>query len=39
MTQHAYSYNTQHLIRDGKPWLPAMGEFHFSRYPRCASRG
>ena len=33
MTKHTYSYNTQHLLRDGKPWLPAMGEFHFSRYP------
>lgn len=25
--------NSQHLTRDGKPWLPVMGEFHFSRYP------
>jgi len=22
------------LTLDGKPWLPVMGEFHFSRYPR-----
>ena len=22
-----------HLIRNGKPWYPVMGEFHFSRYP------
>lgn len=22
-----------HLLRDGKPWYPVMGEFHFSRYP------
>lgn len=22
-----------HLLRDGKPWYPIMGEFHFSRYP------
>jgi hypothetical protein len=21
------------LLRDGKPWLPVMGEFHYSRYP------
>jgi hypothetical protein len=21
------------LLRDGKPWLAVMGEFHFSRYP------
>ena len=33
MTKHTYSCNAQHLLRDGKPWLPAMGEFHFSRYP------
>jgi beta-galactosidase len=27
--------NSRYLIRDGKPWLPVMGEFHFSRYPRA----
>lgn len=25
--------NSRYLVRDGKPWLPVMGEFHFSRYP------
>jgi len=25
-------YNEQYLIRDGHPWFPVMGEFHFSRY-------
>ncbi len=25
----------QYLTRDGKPWLPVMGEFHFSRYPEA----
>ncbi len=25
--------NNQYLMLDGKPWLPMMGEFHFSRYP------
>jgi beta-galactosidase len=25
--------NQQFLTRDGKPWLPVMGEFHFSRVP------
>ncbi|MGA8149334.1 MAG: beta-galactosidase [Terriglobales bacterium] len=25
--------NSRYLTLDGKPWLPAMGEFHFSRYP------
>lgn len=27
--------NSRYLMRDGKPWLPVMGEFHFSRYPRA----
>jgi beta-galactosidase len=22
------------LLLDGRPWLPAMGEFHYSRYPQ-----
>ena len=26
--------NERYLTLDGKPWLPVMGEFHFSRYPR-----
>lgn len=26
--------NTYHLTRNGRPWLPVMGEFHYSRYPR-----
>jgi len=25
--------NNEYLTRDGKPWIPVMGEFHFSRYP------
>lgn len=25
--------NSQYLLRGGKPWLPVMGEFHFSRFP------
>ncbi|HEX4155451.1 MAG TPA: beta-galactosidase [Acidobacteriaceae bacterium] len=24
--------NSQFLTKDGKPWLPVMGEFHYSRY-------
>ena len=27
--------NSQYLTRDGKPWIPVMGEFHFSRYPEA----
>jgi beta-galactosidase len=25
--------NSRYLTLDGAPWLPVMGEFHFSRYP------
>jgi beta-galactosidase len=25
--------NSAYLTMDGKPWLPVMGEFHYSRYP------
>ena len=28
------SVDSRSLILNGKPWLPVMGEFHFSRYPR-----
>jgi hypothetical protein len=27
--------NSRFLTRDGKPWIPVAGEFHFSRYPRA----
>jgi hypothetical protein len=27
--------NSQYLTRDGKPWIPVMGEFHYSRYPQA----
>ena len=30
-----YGWTKQYLTKDGKPWLPVMGEFHFSRYPHC----
>ena len=26
--------NSRYLTFDGQPWLPVMGEFHFSRYPQ-----
>jgi beta-galactosidase len=32
-TGHSLQVNSQYLVLDGKPWLPVMGEFHFSRYP------
>jgi beta-galactosidase len=28
------SVNSRYLVLDGKPWLPVMGEFHYSRYPQ-----
>lgn len=28
-----YGYTKDYLTRDGEPWFPIMGEFHFSRYP------
>ena len=27
--------NSRYLTRNGVPWLPATGEFHFSRYPQA----
>jgi beta-galactosidase len=27
--------NGRYLTLKGRPWLPVMGEFHFSRYPRA----
>jgi hypothetical protein len=30
---HSLSANQRYLTRDGQPWFPVMGEFHYSRYP------
>ena len=30
---HTIGATSRYLTRDGAPWLPVMGEFHFSRYP------
>ena len=30
---HTIGVTSRYLTRDGAPWLPVMGEFHFSRYP------
>jgi beta-galactosidase len=30
---HMLSANDRFLTRDGRPWFPVMGEFHYSRYP------
>jgi len=32
---HTIGANSQYLTMDGKPWVPVMGEFHFSRYPEA----
>lgn len=32
-TGRVLGINSQYLTLDGSPWLPVMGEFHFSRYP------
>lgn len=32
---HSLSANSLYFIKDGKPWYPIMGEFHFSRYSRA----
>ena len=37
-SKHQYTWNAQYLIRDGQPWLPTMGEFHYARYPRAEWR-
>ena len=26
---HILSVNNRYLLRDGKPWFPVMGEFHY----------
>jgi beta-galactosidase len=30
---HALSVNSRYFMRDGQPFFPVMGEFHYSRYP------
>ena len=30
---HAIGMNSKYLTRDNRPWLPVMGEFHYSRVP------
>lgn len=29
---HSFGCNDRYLEKDGKPWLPVMAEFHFTRY-------
>lgn len=30
-----FAVNTRYLLKDGTPWMPIMGEFHYSRYPEA----
>ncbi len=30
---HVLGVNSRYFTRDGKPWFPVMGEFHYARYP------
>lgn len=30
---HTIGLNSRYLLLNGRPWLPVMGEFHYSRYP------
>lgn len=32
---HVIGLNRRFLTMDGRPWLPVMGEFHYSRYPEA----
>lgn len=36
---HALGINNQYMTRDGQPWLPVMGEFHYSRSPAASWAG
>ncbi len=35
---HTLTLDSRSLLRDGKPWLPISGEFHFSRCPEAEWR-
>lgn len=32
--EHRLTVNSRWLERDGQPWVPVMGEFHYSRFPQ-----
>lgn len=34
MSRTEYGFTAKYMTKDGNPWLPIMGEFHYSRYPR-----
>lgn len=37
--QGTIAINNRYLTRDGRPWIPIMGEFHYSRYPAAEWEG
>ncbi len=34
MNRIKYGFTPRYMTKDGRPWFPIMGEFHYSRYPR-----
>ena len=34
MDGHTFTVNSYYYKKDGKPWLPVMGEIHYTRIPR-----
>lgn len=34
MKKIEYGFTPKYMTKNGQPWFPVMGEFHFSRYPR-----
>lgn len=34
MSKVEYGFNPSYMTKDGEPWFPIMGEFHYSRYPK-----
>ena len=33
--QRRLNVNSRWIERDGRPWVPVMGEFHYSRFPEA----
>ena len=31
--KEVFGWTSEYLTRNGRPWFPVMGEFHYSRYP------
>jgi hypothetical protein len=35
---HSITMDSRSILMDGKPWVPIVGEFHYTRYPRSEWR-